>query len=73
MVTVLMMSANVATPGLLQIKVLWKKGFDVIISVHDVTNKNLSHYLNHNVNVVLCPEFGNSSISVREDIITSIL
>ena len=31
-----------ATPGLLKIEVFWNKGYDVIISVHDVPNKFLS-------------------------------
>ena len=39
MVTILMMSVKLATLGLLKIKVLWNKGYDVIISVHDVTKK----------------------------------
>ena len=43
MVTILMMSAKIATPGLLKVKVFRNKGYDVIISVHDVTNKILSH------------------------------
>ena len=73
MVTILMMSAKMATPGLLKIKVFWNKGYDVIISVHDVTNKILSRDSNYNVNVVMWPKFGNSSISVREVIITSIV
>ena len=68
-----MMSAKMANPGLLKIKHFWKKGYDVIISVHDVTNKILSRDSNCNVNVVMCPKLGNSSISVREVIITSIL
>ena len=49
-----------------------KNGYGVIISVHDVTNKILSCDLNYNVNVVMWPKFGNSSVSVREVIITSI-
>ena len=73
MVTILMMSAKMATPGLLKIGVFWKKGYDVIISVHDVTNKILSRDSNYIVDVVMWPKFGNSSISVREVIITSIL
>ena len=39
MVTILMMSAKIATLGLLKIKVFWKKGYDVIISVYNVTNE----------------------------------
>ena len=65
--------SKMATPGLLKIKVLWKKGYDIIISVHHVTNKTLSRDSNYNVNVVKWPNFGSSSISVREVIITSIL
>ena len=53
MVTILMMSAKMATPSLLMIKVFLKKGYDVIISVHDVTNKVFSPDSNYNVNVVM--------------------
>ena len=35
------MSAKIATLGLFKIKLYSNKGYDVIISVHDVTNKNL--------------------------------
>ena len=73
MVTILMMSAKMATPGLLKIKVFWNKGYDVIIYVHDVTNKILSRDSNYGVNVVMWSKFGDSSISVREVVITSIL
>ena len=37
MVTILMMSAKMATLGLVEIRVFWKKGYDVIVFVHDVT------------------------------------
>ena len=73
MVTILMMSAKMATPGLLKITVFWNKGYDVIISVDDVTNKILSRDSNYIVDVVMWPKFGNTSISMREVIITSIL
>ena len=73
MVTILMMSAKMATPGLRKIKVFWKKGYDVIISVNDVTNKILSRDSNYIVDVVMWPKFGNSRTSMREVIITSIL
>ena len=36
MVTILMISAKMATLGLLKIKLLWNNGYDVIIPVHDV-------------------------------------
>ena len=42
MVTILMMSAKVATLGLLKTKVFRNKDYDVINSVYDVINKNLS-------------------------------
>ena len=73
MVTISMMSAKMATPGLLKIKVFWNIGYDVIIYVHDVTNKILSRDSNYIVDVVMWPKFGNSSISMREVITTSIL
>ena len=37
-VTVLTMSKEMATPGLLKIKLFWNKGCEVIIYVHNVTN-----------------------------------
>ena len=49
-----MMLAKMATQGLLiKVKVLWNKSFDVIIYVHDVTNKILSRDSNFIVDVVL--------------------
>ena len=71
--TILMMSGKIATLGLLKIKVFRNKGFDVIISVHGVTNKILSRDLNYIFDVVMWPKFGNSSVSLREVIITAIL
>ena len=62
-----------ATPGLLKIKILWNKGDGVKISVYEVTNKILSRDSNHIVDVVMWPKLGNSSISMREVIIISIL
>ena len=62
-----------ATSGHLKIKVFKKKDYDVKRSVQDVTNKIVSRDSNYNVNVVMWPKFGNSSISVREVSITSIL
>ena len=68
-----MISAEMATPGLLKTTVFWNKGYDVIVPAHDVTNKILLRDSNYIVDVVMWPKFGNSSISVREVIITSIL
>ena len=73
MVTTLMMSTKISTPGLLKIRVFWNNGYDVIISVHDVTNKILSRDSNYIIDVVMWPKFGNCSISMRKVIITSIL
>ena len=73
MVKILMMSAKMATPGLLKIKIFWKKAYDVIIFALDVTKTILSLDSNYNVNVVMWPKFGYSSISVREVVIYSIL
>ena len=42
MIGILMMSAKLVTPCLFKIKVLWKKGYEVVIYGHDVTNKFLS-------------------------------
>ena len=68
-----MMSAKMATPDLLIIKGFWKEGYDVIISARHVINKILSRDSNDNVNVIMWPKFGISSISLREVIRTSIL
>ena len=73
MVTILMMSAKMATPGLFKIEVFWNKGHDVIISVHDFTCKILSRDSNYIVDVIMWSMFGNCSISMRKVIITSIL
>ena len=72
MVTILIMSAKIITLGFLKIKVFWSKGYDVITSFHDITNRILSRDSNYIVDVVVWPKFGNSSISIREVIITSI-
>ena len=73
MVTILMMSAKMATPDLLKIRVFWNKVYDVIISVHDVTNKFLSRDSNYIIDVVMWSKFGNCSVSMRKVIITSTL
>ena len=68
-VTVLMMSAKILMLGLLKIKLFWNNGYDIVISVHDITNKILSHNSNYLANVVMWPKFGNSNISMGEVII----
>ena len=53
MVTIMMMSAKAATLGLFKIKVFGNKGYEVIISLHDVTNKILSRDSNYIVDMVM--------------------
>ena len=66
-------SSRIATLYLLKIKVVWDKGYDVITSAHDVTNKVLSRDSNHIIDKVMWPKFANYSISMREVMTTSIL
>ena len=73
MVKILMMSAKMDTPALFKIKVFWNKGYYFIYSVYDVFNRILLHDSNYIMDVVMWPKFGNSSICIREVIITSIL
>ena len=67
-----MVSAKIATPER-KIKVLWKKVYDVITYVYDVTNEFFSRDSNYNVHLVMWPKFGNSIFPMRKVIITSIL
>ena len=62
-----------ATLGILKKTVFWNKGYDLIIPVDDVTNKILSDDSNYIVDVFMWLKFGNSSISMRGVITTSIL
>ena len=48
-----------ATVGLLKIRVFWNKGYDVMISAHDVTNIFLSHDPNYIIDEFMWPKFGN--------------
>ena len=70
MVTILMMSAKLAK-DLLKIKVFWKKNYDVMIFVHNVTNKVLSRDSNYIVDGVMRLKFDDSNIFRREVIINS--
>ena len=71
MVEILLISEKLSTLDLLKIKGILKKGYNFIISVNDITNKILSRDLNDIVDLVMWSEFANSSISMREVIITS--
>ena len=73
MVTILMMSAKLASPGLLKIKIFQNNSYDIIIPDYDVTNKIFSCDSNCIVDVLMCPKFGDCRISMSEVIITSIL
>ena len=68
-----MMWPKMANSGLLKINVFWNRGYDIISSIHEVTNKVLSRDSNYVVDAVTRPKFGNSSISMKEVILTSIL
>ena len=64
------MSAKLATPGLFKTEQFLNIGYDVIILDYDLSNKPLSRDSSYIVEVV---KLGNSSISIREIIVTSIL
>ena len=68
-----MISAKMATLAFLKIKVFWNKGYAVIVSVYDVTNKIFSGDSNYIVDVIMWPKFGYSNNSMTEVIITSTL
>ena len=73
MVEFLMMSAKLATPCVLKIKIFWNKGYDVLTFVCYVTNKVLSTDSNYILDMVMWPKSGNFSISMKGVIIISIL
>ena len=60
------MSAKLTNPGLLEIKAFWNKGYDAIISDHDVSNKILLRDSNQIADMVMWSKFGNSSIFMRK-------
>ena len=70
MVTILMVSAKITTPGLLKISVFWDKGYEVIIFAYDATNKIL---LRDKILLRSCDQSLVTSTSMRKVIITSIL
>ena len=73
MVAILMMPAKLAILGLLKIKEFWNKVYNIMVSVHHITNKILSHDSYYVVDLAMWPKFDNSSISTREVILSSIL
>ena len=54
MVAILMISPKLATIGLP--KIFLNNGYDVMISVHDVTNKVLLHDSSYIVDAVMCQD-----------------
>ena len=52
-VTILMMSAKWATPGLLKIKIFQNKSYDVIVLDYDVTKEILSRNSNYIIDVAM--------------------
>ena len=69
----MIIAAKLAFLSLLKITEFQNKGYDVIISVHDVTNTILSGDSNYAVGVVIWLKFDNSTISMREVTIKTIL
>ena len=67
------MLAKMRTLGLLDITAFLNKGYDVIISVDDVSDTILWRDSNYIADVFMWPKFGNCSNSLREVITTSIL
>ena len=57
LVIILMILAKIAHPGLLKITVFWNKGYEVIISVNDVTNKILWHGSNYIADALMWLKF----------------
>ena len=68
-----MMSAKLAPLGLFKINAFWNKVHHVISFIHDVTKNILLHESDYIEALVIWPKFGDSSISMREIIIASIL
>ena len=67
------MSAKLATPGLLKMKIFQNKGYGAINPGYSVSKKILWRDSNYIADVVMWPNFSNSSIFKRKVIITSVL
>ena len=68
-----MMSTKLAVLGLLKLKIVLNKSYGVITSFYDITSNILWRDSNYTVDVVMCLKSDNSSIFMREVIVTSIL
>ena len=67
------MSAKFTILGLFRTNVFSNKDYDVTASVYDVNNKILWHASHCILDLVVWSKFGNSSISLRQVVITTIL
>ena len=66
MLSILMMSAKMATLDIFKIKIFYEnEGNEVMAFAHDVTNKVLLRDSNYAVDVAMWPKFDNSSVSIR--------
>ena len=61
-----MISANLATPGLLKKAIFWNEGCYVIISGNYATSKILSRYSNYTLNWVIWAKFDSNSCVLRK-------
>ena len=66
------MLTKMTTLAHLKVKIFWNKNYDVIIYVNDFIEKIFSRESNYIVDLLMWPKFGNSSICMREVIITSL-
>ena len=66
MVLILMTLVKLFSLGLFKTKVIWNDGYDVKNFVREVTNKILPWKSNYFKDVVIRPNFGKSSISLRQ-------
>ena len=57
MIASLVMSSKFVIPGVLKIKVVWNKVYDVLIPAYDIINKVSSHDSNYIADVVMGPKF----------------
>ena len=73
MVAILMVHSKLATLGVLKTKLFWNKIYDILVLVHKVTNKILSSDSNYIVDLVIWAKFGNSTLSLWEVVIATIL
>ena len=65
-----LISAKLATPGIVEIKIFWNTGYGVKNHVHDIT-KTLSRDAKYIVDLLMWLRFGDSSVSKREVFVTS--